>query len=61
MSIKPYWKTFAIAFVLIFAANVVVAYLWSRFFPESAWKWDVTSASAVIIALAAAYLLHRGK
>lgn len=61
MHIKPYWKTFVIAFVLVFVANVVVAYLWNIFFPNSNWQWDVTTTSAVIIAGAAAYLLYKEK
>ena len=60
MHIKPYWNTFAVVFICAFAANVVVAYLWNMFFPDSNWSWDATTTSAVIIA-AAAYLLHKEK
>ncbi|RJQ36335.1 hypothetical protein C4552_03545 [Candidatus Parcubacteria bacterium] len=59
MNTPSFWKIFAVVFVVAFAANVVVAYLWSVYFHGSGWQWDATTTTAAIIGLAAAYIMHR--
>lgn len=54
-----FWKTFGIVFVVAIAANVGVAWIFGRVFPDSSWSWGTTITSAVIIAIAAAMLSWR--
>jgi len=62
MDKKRFWKTFTVVFVIAFAANVLVAYLWGRAFPNSSWSWDTTATTAGMIALFVAYVQrHSGK
>ena len=61
MDTKQFWKIFIIVFVAAFAANTLVAYLWSNFFHNSNWQWDTTTTTSALAALAVTYILNRKK
>ena len=60
MNKKRFWKIFIVVFVIAFAANILVAYLWSRAFPNSPWSWDTTTTTVVMLALIVAYVQCHG-
>ncbi|MDP2650451.1 MAG: hypothetical protein Q8P16_02690 [bacterium] len=43
-------RIFIVVFVVAFLTNVAVAFLWDRWFHESSWRFDVSSATAVAVA-----------
>jgi len=61
MNTKSFLKTFIVVFVVAFATNIAVAYLWSNLFDGSRWQWDTTTATAGVVGIVMTYLLHRKK
>jgi hypothetical protein len=49
---KTNLKIFAVVFISAFAANTAITYLWDMWFHDAPARFDVSSATAVAVAIA---------